>query len=136
MHRLFIGMDVHKEKIVVVGLPGEGSHPVLREEFNGGNLPRLVKQMKAMVASWPLELCYKAGPCGYGLARELAMSLRAGTLEFVQIPSGEEEEVPRLIRCREDIARQIRLFKMTVSHWLLSRDIRALAGTKRWSAAY
>jgi hypothetical protein len=27
MNRLFIGMDVHKEKIVVIGLPKEGSHP-------------------------------------------------------------------------------------------------------------
>ena len=39
MNRVFIGMDVHKEKIVVVGLPEEGSHPVVREEFGGGGSP-------------------------------------------------------------------------------------------------
>jgi hypothetical protein len=59
--RLFIGMDVHKEKIVVVGLPGEGSHPVLREEFNGGNLPRLAKRMKALAALWQLESATRRG---------------------------------------------------------------------------
>jgi hypothetical protein len=61
-------------------------------------------------------------------AKELAMSLRAGTLEFVPIPSGEEEEVQGLIRCREDIARLVRLFKVTVYHWLLSRDTGCKAG--------
>ena len=36
MKGLLVVMDVHKEKIVVVGLPGEGSHPVLRDEFGSG----------------------------------------------------------------------------------------------------
>ena len=72
MDKLFIGMDVYKEKIVVVGLPGEESHSVLREEFNGGNLPRLVKWMKALAASWQLKSCYEAGPCSYGLMLAMA----------------------------------------------------------------
>lgn len=30
MKRLLVGMGLHKEKNLVVGLPGEGSHPALR----------------------------------------------------------------------------------------------------------
>ncbi|MGZ8429994.1 MAG: hypothetical protein ACXW4S_10785 [Candidatus Deferrimicrobiaceae bacterium] len=41
MNRLFVGMGVHKGKIVVVGFPAEGSHPVLRDDFGGGNFSRL-----------------------------------------------------------------------------------------------
>lgn len=169
MDRIFIGMDVHKAKIVVIGLPEEGSRPVLREDFDGGNLSRLVKRVKELSKTHNIETCYEAGPCGYALAREfskagiscrvvapsliprrpgnrvktdtrdaaeLALALRAGTLEFVRIPSEEAEEVRGLVRCREDIARQVRQFKTTVSHWLLSRNLRQDPGIKRWSTSY
>ena len=69
MNRLFIGLDVHKEKIVVIGLPEEGSHPVVREEFGGGDLRRLTKRIQTFSRSWEVESCYEAGPSGYGLAR-------------------------------------------------------------------
>lgn len=169
MNRLFIGMDVHKEKIVVIGLPEEGSRPVVREEFGGGDLRRLTKRIQTFSRSWEVESCYEAGPSGYGLARifleagipcrvvapsliprrpgnrvktdsrdakELALALRADTLTFVRIPALEEEEARGLIRCREDVARQVRLFKTTVSHWLLNRGQRVPAGVKRWTPAY
>jgi transposase len=162
-------MDVHKEKIVVVGLPGEGSHPVLRDDFGGGNLSRLLKRMQTLSRTWQVEACYEAGPSGYALARalskagiscrvvapsliprrpgnrvktdardakELALALRAATIQFVRIPAVEEEEVRGLVRCREDVAREVRLFKMTVSHWLQGRGIRTISGTKRWSPVY
>ncbi|MCM3900436.1 MAG: IS110 family transposase, partial [Pyrinomonadaceae bacterium] len=169
MNRLFIGMDVHKEKIVVVGLPEEGSHPVVREEFGGGDLRRLTKRIQTLSRNWEVASCYEAGPSGYGLARifleagipcrvvapsliprrpgnrvktdsrdakELALALRADTLTFVRIPALEEEEARGLIRCREDVARQVRLFKTTVSHWLQNRGQRVPSGMKRWRPAY
>lgn len=169
MNRLFAAMDVHKENIVVVGLPQVGPHPVIREEFGGGDVPRVVKRFKALSRTWQVEVCYEAGPSGYGLARalskagiacrvvaptliprrpgnrvktdardakELALAFRAGQLEFVRIPTLEEEEVRALVRCREDVARQVRIFKTTVSHWLLSRDHRVPSGMKRWSPTY
>jgi transposase len=169
MNRLFVAMDVHKENIVVIGLPKEEPHPVVREEFGGGEISRLVKRFKTLSRTWQVETCYEAGPSGYGLARvllkagiscgvvaptliprrpgnrvktdardarELALALRAGTLEFVRIPTLGEEEVRALVRCREDIARQVRIFKTTISHWLHSRDHRVPSGLKRWTPAY
>ena len=38
MDRLSVGMDVHKEKVVMVGLPERGDTPVMRETFRGDNI--------------------------------------------------------------------------------------------------
>ncbi len=142
---------------------------MIREEFGGADLSRLVKRFEGLSRKWELKSCYEAGPSGYGLARlllkagivccvvapaliprrpgnriktdsrdarELALALRAGALEFVRLPSVEEEEIRSLIRCREDIARQVRVFKTTVSHWLHSRGHRLPPGLKRWTPAF
>ncbi len=162
-------MDVHKDKIVVAGMPEEGNHAVVREEFPGGDLTRLLKRLKDLSRTYRMDTCYEAGPSGYGLARvllkmeipcrvvaptliprrpgnriktdsfdarELALALRAGTLEFVRMPTLEEEEVRGLVRCREDIARQMRSFKSTISHWLHSRGHRAPLAMKRWAPPF
>jgi len=169
MNRLFVGMDVHKEKIVVVGLPEEGNHPVMREEFGGNDLLRLVKRLQRLAKTYGIEACYEAGPCGYGLARallragmecrvaapsliprrpgdriktdgrdarELALALRANTLSFVRIPTKEEEEVRGLIRCREDIAKEVRRIKHVIAHWLLIHEHRVPKGVNGWTLAH
>ncbi len=166
MNRVFVGLDVHKEKIVAVGMPEEGTVPVFREEHPGDDLSRLVKRLTRLAKTNQVHACYEAGPCGYGLvrallekgidchivapslipkkpgdrvktdardARELALSLRAGTLTFIRIPSQEEESVRGLIRCREDIAKEVRRFKQITSHWLLSRGFRKPSGVGPWS---
>jgi len=166
MNRLFIGMDVHKEKIVSVGMELEGAVPVYREEFLGSDLSGVVKKLVRLSKTYQVCACYEAGPCGYGLvrtllekgvdcrivapslipkrpgdrvktdardAKELALALRAGTLTFVRIPSKEEESVRGLIRCREDIGKEVRRIKQVIAHWLLSRGVRKLSGTKSWS---
>lgn len=169
MNRVFVGMDVHKEKIVAVGLPEEGNHPVMREEFGGNDLSRLVKRLRQLAKGHRIEACYEAGPCGYGLARallgagmecrvaapsliprrpgdriktdgrdarELALAFRANTLSFVRIPSREEEEVRGLIRCREDIAKEVRRIKHVIAHWLLIHEQRPSQGVKGWTQAH
>jgi len=42
MNRLFVSMDMHKEKIVSVGLPQGQNIPLFREAFAGDDFPRLV----------------------------------------------------------------------------------------------
>jgi transposase len=69
----FIGMDVHKETIVVaVTAMGEvgkatpyGTYPNTR-----ASLEKLVKRLREAGAG-PLKFCYEAGPCGYGVHRRL-----------------------------------------------------------------
>jgi hypothetical protein len=66
MNRLFVGMDVHKEKIVVVGIPMEGTVPLLREEFPGGGLSRIVKRLVRLGKTHQVCACYEAGPAATG----------------------------------------------------------------------
>lgn len=168
MERLFVGLDVHKEKVVGVGMPADGTTPVWREDFSG-DVSRVVKRLDGLSRKYALLVCYEAGPCGYGLARalfnkgivcrivapslvpkrpgdrvktdgrdarELALALRAQTLTFVRIPSEAEESARGLIRCREDIAREVRRLKQVVAHWLLTRNVRRPSGTKCWSPSH
>ena len=169
MNRLFVGMDVHKEKIVSVGLPQEQNIPVFREVFTGTDFPRLVKRLLRLSKTYQVEVCYEAGPSGYGPARalgkagipcrvvapslvprrpgdrvktdirdamELALALRAGTLKFVRIPTPEEEEVRGLVRCREDIAKEVRRAKQIIAHWLLLHGHRVPQGVRTWTPAH
>ena len=166
MERVFVGLDLHKEKIVTLGLPQEGITPILRHVSAGDSLSRLVKQLKRLSKAFSVEVCYEAGPCGYVPARallaagiscriaapslvprrpgdriktdardalELALALRAGTLQFVRIPTTAEEEVRGLVRCREDVAKEVRRLKSIVGHWLLTRGHRTPSGVKRWT---
>jgi transposase len=168
MERLFVGLDVHKEKVVGVGMPADGTAPIWREDFSG-DVSRVVKRLESLSRKHALLVCYEAGPCGYGLARallgkgidcrivapslvpkrpgdrvktdgrdarELALSLRAQTLTFVRIPSEAEESVRSLVRCREDIAKEVRRLKHVIAHWLLTRNHRKPPGTNKWSAIH
>jgi len=67
----YVGMDVHKETIAVSVAEANGGEVRYFGEI--GNTPeavtKLVRQLKKGEAL--LSLCYEAGPCGYGLYRQL-----------------------------------------------------------------
>lgn len=69
-HTQFIGMDVHKETITVAVAPGEGGE--VRPLGAIPATPDAVAQLMRRLGS-PSQLvcCYEAGPCGYGLYRQL-----------------------------------------------------------------
>jgi transposase len=69
----FIGLDVHKETIaVVVALPGRDG-PQYRGEIKHEPkaLKRWLKRLNDEFGGALLLFCYEAGPCGYGLYRQL-----------------------------------------------------------------
>src|SRR4030067_2649242 len=91
MNRLFVGMDVHKEKIVLVGFSQEGHAPVVRETF-GGEADRVIKRLVKLSREWKIEACYEAGPSGYGLARDLVeagLDCRLGGPALIPRPPGD-----------------------------------------------
>jgi hypothetical protein len=68
----FIGMDVHKDTIVVavtaIGEVGKAT-PYGKFPNTAAALEKLVKRLRQ--GSGPLKFCYEAGPCGYGVHRTL-----------------------------------------------------------------
>jgi hypothetical protein len=85
----FVGLDVHKESIVVAVASG-GLRGEVREYGRIANtaaaLDRLLRKLG--VDGMALRFCYEAGPCGYGIQR------RAERIEA----SDEQEEGPLLVR--------------------------------------
>jgi transposase len=69
----FVGMDVHKETIVVaVTASGEVGKATAYGTFpnTAAGLEKLVKRLR-QAGSGPIKFCYEAGPCGYGVHRAL-----------------------------------------------------------------
>jgi transposase len=68
----YVGLDVHKDTIAVAlaeaGLRGE-----VREHGKIPNTPAVLKALavKLAPAGRELRFCYEAGPCGYGIQRQL-----------------------------------------------------------------
>ena len=68
---IFVGLDVHKATISVA-LAGEGRGGEVR---HWGTIPHRADQIRKLAerlgGTSPLQFCYEAGPCGYGLHRQL-----------------------------------------------------------------
>jgi transposase len=70
----FVGMDVHKDTIVVaVTATGEIGKATAYGTFPNTQaaLEKLVKRLR-QAGSGPIKFCYEAGPCGYGAHRALS----------------------------------------------------------------
>src|SRR5690348_15667615 len=82
----FVGMDVHKETIVVaVTATGEVGKATAYGTFpnTAAGLEKLVKRLR-QAGSGAIKFCYEAGPCGYGVHRTLT---RMGEACMVVAPS-------------------------------------------------
>ena len=69
----YVGLDVHKEGIVVAVAEG-GLRGEVREYGRIANTPAALDRLMCKLggASVRLRVCYEAGPCGYGIQRHLS----------------------------------------------------------------
>lgn len=69
----YVGLDVHKDTIAVSVADGERRSEV-REHGKIANTPTALKALVANLSRNGSELrfCYEAGPCGYGIQRQLS----------------------------------------------------------------
>src|SRR3954465_2636953 len=70
---LYVGLDVHKETIAVA-LAEAGLREDVREHGKIANTPAALKVLTGKLTGQRRELrfCYEAGPCGYGIQRQLS----------------------------------------------------------------
>ena len=69
----YVGLDVHKEGIVVAVAEGGGRGEV-REFGRIANTPAALRRLARKLGpeGMRLRFCYEAGPCGYGIQRQLS----------------------------------------------------------------
>ena len=69
----YIGLDVHKETIAVALAEGSGRGEVCAHE-QISNTPAALSRLSVKLSrpGSVLRFCYEAGPCGYGIQRQLA----------------------------------------------------------------
>lgn len=69
---LYLGMDVHKAKIVVAGSKENGQANIIGEYDNQDKgIKRMLKEFAKLSKEYELRTCYEAGPCGYTIKRIL-----------------------------------------------------------------
>ena len=70
---IYVGLDVHKDT-VAVALAEVGKRGEVREHGKVANSAGTVRALGVKLARGGnvLRFCYEAGPCGYGIQRELA----------------------------------------------------------------
>ena len=69
----YVGLDVHKDGIVVAVAEG-GRRGEVREYGRIANTPAALQQLARKLGQegGQLRFCYEAGPCGYGIQRQLS----------------------------------------------------------------
>ena len=67
----FVGLDVHKESIAIaIAQPGRAAPRFIGT--TGPTVAEIEKALRHLGAPPELQIVYEAGPCGYGLARQLS----------------------------------------------------------------
>ena len=67
----YIGLDVHKNSISVAAAPADPEQPARSLCRLPNDAPRLLKLLAKCGAPCQVQICYEAGPTGYGLVRRL-----------------------------------------------------------------
>ena len=126
----FVGLDVHAQKIVIAIADADGSEPRLR-----GDVPNephaIAEMMKRLGPADSLRVCYEAGPCGYGLYRQLRkLGIRCDVIAPTLIPKRPGDRVKTDKRDAKNLARAHRNGDL-VTVWVPDEATEALRELRR-----
>ena len=130
-YSLYVGLDVHKDTIAVALAPADGGDV----RYYGGitNTPKAVEKLirKINPTGEVLGICYEAGPCGYGLYRQLtAMGHDCSVVAPSLIPKKAGDRVKTDRRDSESLARLHRANELT-SVWVPDGEQEAMRDLSR-----
>jgi transposase len=125
----YVGLDVHKEFIVAVGLPREGNTAIFEGRMANDSLA-----LKKYLARWEkkgykLRCCYEASSCGYVAQRWLAsIGIECDVIAPSKTPSASGDRVRTDRRDARKLARLLRSGDLTKVHVPTEEDesVRAL----------
>lgn len=111
----WVGMDVHKESIVVAAISGEGKTTTRWEIPNTDKgQARLVARLREM---GDVRCVYEAGPCGYDLRRILdTKNIHCDVIAPSMIPVRPGDRVKTDRRDAEKLARMHRMGELSAIH--------------------
>lgn len=113
-YRTFVGFDLHSDQITVAKALAGGGEPELL-----GRIPKTPQAVAKLVrkklgALDKLHICYEAGPCGYGVYRQLReMGVRCSVVAPSLIPKAPGERVKTDRRDASKLARLLRSGDLT-----------------------
>lgn len=165
-YAMYVGLDTHKDTLAVgVAHPGRGQ-PEYRGEIahTPKALAKLVERLSRETGGEQMLWCYEAGPCGYGIYRELlalgqacevvapprreriktdrrdalqlARKLRAAELTRVWVPDVEQEAMRDFSRCRADFKAQQQKARQQLNAFVLRHGHHWARGKSRWTQAH
>ncbi len=132
-YALYVGLDVHKDTIAVaVAYPGR-EEPVYRREI--ANRPKsvlkLVNRLSKEVDGGLLLFCYEAGPCGYGLYRQiLGLGHDCQVVAPSLVPKKAGERIKTDRRDALKLAKHLRSGELTAV-WVPDREQEAMRDLTR-----
>lgn len=113
----YVGLDVHKDEIVVSMLIGEGSQAIeWKAAHDGRGVRRLVRRLEQR-GQGEIECAYEAGPCGYTLQRQLlaaGIGCQVVAPSLIPIKPGERIKTDR--RDAHKLAEHLRAGLLTAVH--------------------
>lgn len=129
----FIGLDVHKESIVVaIALPGREPGEYHKEIANKPkSVEKLVRSLSERFAGEVLLFCYEAGPCGYPLYHQLvALGHDCQVVAPSQIPQKPGDQVKTDRRDAVKLAQFLRSGDLTAV-WIPDNEQEAMRDLTR-----